>query len=103
MVKVRDFCGAVFHPEEYGVILNHNIEHLEPIPMSKTFNTAEMIASGRLHPELEPFFYIYRQHYLSHTSYGILAEISLEVFLSLLRIIIITKSRNTKKLLSVLA
>jgi len=50
MVKVKDFCGAVFHPEEYGVILNHNIEHLEAIPMSKTFNTTEMIANGRLHP-----------------------------------------------------
>jgi uncharacterized protein (DUF1015 family) len=46
--------------------------------MSKTFNTAEMIASGRLTPETEPFFYIYRQHYLNHTSFGVLAEISLQ-------------------------
>lgn len=77
MVKVKDFCGAVFSPDDYNSFLHSNIEHLEKIPMSKTFNTAEMIASGRLCPEAAPFFYIYRQHYLSHTSFGILAEISL--------------------------
>jgi len=80
MVKVKDFYGAVFHPEDYSVLLNNNIEHLETVPMSKLFNTAEMIASGRLYPEQEAFFYIYRQNYLNHISYGILAEISLEVF-----------------------
>lgn len=50
--------------------------------MSKTFNTAKMIESGKLRPEMEPFFYIYRQHYRNHTSYGILAEISLQVLLA---------------------
>jgi hypothetical protein len=29
MVKVKDFCGAVFHPEEYENHLRNNIEHLE--------------------------------------------------------------------------
>lgn len=78
MVKVKDFCGAVFSPAEYELILHSNIEHLEEVPMSKTFNTAEMIATGRLTPESEPFFYVYRQHYLNHTSFGVLAEISLQ-------------------------
>jgi hypothetical protein len=32
-----------------------------------------MIASGRLCPETEFFFYIYRQDYLNHVSFGILA------------------------------
>lgn len=97
MVKVKDFYGAVFHPEEYQTILHNNIEHLESVPMSKTFNTAEMIASGRLQPETAPFFYVYRQHYLTHTSYGVLAEISLQVPFHSPRITIITKSRSTKK------
>lgn len=77
MVKVKDFCGAVFSPHDYELLLHTNIEHLEEVPMSKTFNTAQMLASGRLTPESDPFFYIYQQHYLNHTSLGLLAEISL--------------------------
>lgn len=73
MVKIKDFYGAVFHPEEYGIFLQNNIEHLETIPMSKTFNTSQMLAQGKLLPEQEPFFYIYRQNYQGHISYGILA------------------------------
>jgi hypothetical protein len=37
MVKIRDFSGAVFHPHNYQLMLSGNIEHLEEIPMSKTF------------------------------------------------------------------
>ena len=55
--------------------------------MSKTFKTADMIAQGKLHPESSPFFYIYCQHYKSHISYGIVAEISIEVLPSSFRII----------------
>jgi len=47
--------------------------------MSKTFKTADMIAQGKLLPEASPFVYIYCQHYKNHTSYGIVAEISVEV------------------------
>ncbi len=77
MVRVKDFCGAVFSPTHYQTILHTNIEHLEHIPMSKTFNAPDMIASGTLCPETAPCFYIYRQNYLGHTSFGILAEISI--------------------------
>ncbi len=42
-----------------------------------------MLAKGKLYLEQEPFFYIYRQNYLNHTSYGILAEISIEVLILL--------------------
>ncbi len=41
--------------------------------MSKTFNTSQMIASGQLYEEIEDYFYIYRQNYNNHTSFGILA------------------------------
>lgn len=48
--------------------------------MSKTFNTAQMIANGRLSPEESAFFYIYKQEYQNHTSFGLLAEISVQVY-----------------------
>ena len=44
MVKVQDFQGAVFNPEDYGVYLHNNIEHLESVPMSKSFSTAAMLS-----------------------------------------------------------
>jgi len=47
--------------------------------MSKTFKTQEMIALGLIQPTEQPFFYIYSQQYLGHQSYGIVAEVSLEV------------------------
>ena len=47
--------------------------------MTKTFNSTHMIQQGLLTQETEPFTYIYRQIYMNHVSYGILAEISLEV------------------------
>jgi hypothetical protein len=40
MVKVKGFRGAVFKAEHYSTILESNIEHLETVPMSKTFKTA---------------------------------------------------------------
>jgi hypothetical protein len=73
MVKVQDFRGAVFDASNYEQLLHSNIEHLEPVPMSSSFSTADMLAKGMLHVENEPFFYVYRQHYLQHTSLGILA------------------------------
>lgn len=85
MVKVKSFRGAVFSPQDYQILLKNNIEHLEPTPMTKTFNTQEMLATGRLHPEQDSFFYIYKQVYMGHTSFGLLAEISLQVCSSKLR------------------
>ena len=73
MVRVKDFCGAVFHPKDYEHFLHSNIEHLEGTPMGQSFRTSEMLADGQLFKEHQPFFYIYRQIYLDHTSYGILA------------------------------
>lgn len=54
--------------------------------MSKTFNTTEMLANGRLCPESRPCFYIYRQVYMGHTSFGLLGEISIQVKTHRLRI-----------------
>lgn len=67
--------------------------------MSKTFNTAEMLASGKLCPEVEPFCYIYRQNYLNHTSFGIMAEISLEVISYLIQDYHLNKIKKHEKTL----
>jgi uncharacterized protein (DUF1015 family) len=38
-----------------------------------------MLQQGRLTPEKQPFYYIYRQTYRNHTSIGLLAEIAVQV------------------------
>lgn len=73
MVKVRDFCGAVFKPEDYAQFLLNNLEHLEEIPMSKKFNSKKSLEDGVLHLETEQYFYIYRQINNNHISFGIIA------------------------------
>jgi uncharacterized protein (DUF1015 family) len=65
--------------------------------MSKTFNTAEMLANGRLCVDSRPCFYIYRQVYMGHTSFGLLGEISMQVRPLILRITTRTTLKDTRK------
>ena len=56
-----------------------------------------MLATGRLHPEQDSFIYIYKQIYMGHTSFGLLAEISVHVGNFIHRITTKTRSKNTKR------
>ena len=56
-----------------------------------------MLAKGRLHPEQDSLIYIYRQIYMGHTSFGLLAKISVQVGNFIHRITTKTRSKNTKR------